>query len=356
MTAAGQLMLWLAATLLLGLPQPIGGAAGESSRDPIRSVRLEVLEELPAARHQPEVLTQRTVTQRADDVAERRRALSETYGHLPTIDELYEVARRVPSIGERTTTGDRVQFVVAARRIGFELSDPGDQLFSDINRFGNRHGVILETWRVRGSSGEWIFTADLKVENASTAVVELYDAELRAGYRDMRKSTPEGPRKGPLPTTSAKFIKSGGTIYSYTVEKGTLTVQAMLNNRGEAAIVAERTGPDGLRVNSYVRFTDVELRRGDRLRLTASGTVTLGPFVGKTGPEGIGGFPTFRRNQRFQLGALMARVGEGEWFLVKDGIFAAQEDGTLQLRINDNDPDNNDGAFEVRYSFLTPDL
>ena len=109
--------------------------------------------------------------------------------------------------------------------------------------------------------------------------------------------------------------------------------------------------PNIINVSSYSNHTRVFLKKGNIITLKASGEITLGPFAGTTGPEGIEGFTLYNFVQEFKQGSLLGKIGDGEWFLVGNGqTITCQDSGDLQLVVNDNDPSNNTGYFYVEYN------
>jgi hypothetical protein len=114
---------------------------------------------------------------------------------------------------------------------------------------------------------------------------------------------------------------------------------------------AQLKKPNIINVSSYSNHTRVFLKKGNILTLKASGEITLGPFAGTTGPEGIEGFALYNYVQGFKQGSLLGKIGDGDWFQVGNGqTITCQESGDLQLVVNDNDPANNTGYFYVEYS------
>lgn len=108
--------------------------------------------------------------------------------------------------------------------------------------------------------------------------------------------------------------------------------------------------PNMLDVSSYSNYTTINLKKGDVITLKASGKITLGPFAGTTGPEGIEGYTMYNYVSGFKQGSLLGKIGDGEWFLVGNGqTITCMESGKLQLVVNDNDPSNNSGYFNVEY-------
>lgn len=108
--------------------------------------------------------------------------------------------------------------------------------------------------------------------------------------------------------------------------------------------------PNIIKVSSYSNYTTITLKKGDIITLKASGEITLGPFAGTTSPEGIEGYTIYNYVPGFKQGSLLGKIGDGEWFLVGNGqTITCQESGKLQLVVNDNDPSNNSGYFNVEY-------
>lgn len=110
--------------------------------------------------------------------------------------------------------------------------------------------------------------------------------------------------------------------------------------------------PNIIKVSSYSNYTRIFVKMGNTLTLKASGSIVLGPWAGSTGPEGIDGFEAYNFVQGFKQGSLLGKIGDsGEWFLVGNGqTITCEISGDLQLVVNDNDPSNNSGYFDVEYS------
>jgi hypothetical protein len=95
-----------------------------------------------------------------------------------------------------------------------------EKIFSDINDFKNRNGNRLTTLRFNDPGGLSI-ALDLTFAKADRSLIELYAAELAAGYREMRKSTFDlSDREVQIVAKSPDYIKSGSTAYSYKVDNG----------------------------------------------------------------------------------------------------------------------------------------
>lgn len=94
------------------------------------------------------------------------------------------------------------------------------------------------------------------------------------------------------------------------------------------------------------------VKRGDHLRVTASGTITLDPVSGRTcGPEGISDLVDPKKLMPDQpTGALIAVISSDNddfIFLGRSGDFTATRDGLLFLSVNEGLLADNIGTFKA---------
>ena len=122
---------------------------------------------------------------------------------------------------------------------------------------------------------------------------------------------------------------------------------------------ASRTQPAFFQINTRVRGdntangwtnTGLVVRRGQRLRITATGRVTLG--AGRsTGPEGVPSLPDRDKLMRNEAtGGLIAVVGDDNddfIFIGRNRDFIAQRDGVLFLGVNEGNLNDNTGAYDA---------
>jgi hypothetical protein len=105
--------------------------------------------------------------------------------------------------------------------------------------------------------------------------------------------------------------------------------------------------------------TNIDLRAGDSVTITATGTVVAGRRAGEVGPEGgrstgFGSIVGTRPVPNAGVGALVGflRLTSGqtsEYFFVGSQLtFTAPADGRLFLAINDDNYNDNGGSFSVR--------
>lgn len=107
-------------------------------------------------------------------------------------------------------------------------------------------------------------------------------------------------------------------------------------------------------VNRYVN-TGTAVKRGDKISFTASGEVKFGDWVGWGGPDGIYGVSTsYNHFSNMLHGSLIGRIrtenagaNDGWVYIGYGGEMIASTSGVLELNVNDKQPDNNSGHFEV---------
>jgi len=96
--------------------------------------------------------------------------------------------------------------------------------------------------------------------------------------------------------------------------------------------------------------TGLVVRRGQRLRITASGRVSLGNNRFST-PDGLPNIPDRDKLMRNQpTGGLIAVIGDDNddfIFVGRSRDFVAQRDGVLFLGVNEGNLSDNSGLFEV---------
>jgi hypothetical protein len=135
-----------------------------------------------------------------------------------------------------------------------------------------------------------------------------------------------------------------------------IAVLAVLLTRGGGSN-AEVIGPKVVEVPGTRAWTStgLVLRRGDRVSITASGTVfhNVGdPQRGFVGPAGATGRPELRQFNVLKdadHGALLGRVAGKDVFVVGAAKkFTAAAPGALELGVNDAGLENNSGAFVAR--------
>ena len=94
------------------------------------------------------------------------------------------------------------------------------------------------------------------------------------------------------------------------------------------------------------------VKRGDHIRVTTTGVITLDPGSGRTsGPEGISDLPDSKKLMPDQpTGALIAVISSDNddfIFLGKSGEFTATRDGLLFLSVNEGVLSDNSGTFKA---------
>ena len=105
----------------------------------------------------------------------------------------------------------------------------------------------------------------------------------------------------------------------------------------------------GLTILSGVESSDRTIKKGNKITISAKGSIVLGMFAGSSTPDGIPGFQSYSQIQGFKHGSLLVRIGEkGKWRFAGSALtFVAEADGKLQFFVNDADDSNNTGRYEI---------
>lgn len=99
--------------------------------------------------------------------------------------------------------------------------------------------------------------------------------------------------------------------------------------------------------------TGIQIRQGQTVILSATGSVRPSSASDvSAGPDGTTAVQNWQDyycfNPDFPHEAIIIRIGGGDILLIGSGEqFEAQTAGTLELGVNDTDPGNNVGSFEV---------
>jgi hypothetical protein len=100
------------------------------------------------------------------------------------------------------------------------------------------------------------------------------------------------------------------------------------------------------------------VKRGDHIRVTASGSITLDPVSGRTsGPEGLADLPDAKKLMPDQpTGALIGVISSDNddfIFIGRSGEFTATRDGLLFLSVNEGQLSDNVGSFKAVVEVLS---
>jgi len=105
--------------------------------------------------------------------------------------------------------------------------------------------------------------------------------------------------------------------------------------------------------NSHVN-TGISVNPGDKISVRASGSIRFGFFAGSGGPEGILFNPDYNYFINVLHGQLMVRVRQfgmqdlDGWVAIGQGWdFVVKAPGVLEFAVNDNQPGDNRGRFQI---------
>lgn len=158
------------------------------------------------------------------------------------------------------------------------------------------------------------------------------------------------PAKEPEPVVSDKVEKP------VSIPTAPATVSGSDSAEGER-LTRKPTGPVKTVTVDVVgkrdwTSTGLIVKRGDRIRISANGTVILDPVSGRsTGPEGITDLPDPKKLVPDQpTGALIGVIGADNddfIFIGKSSEFTAARDGLLFLSVNEGNLADNTGTYKA---------
>jgi hypothetical protein len=101
--------------------------------------------------------------------------------------------------------------------------------------------------------------------------------------------------------------------------------------------------------------TGIDLRAGDQVTITATGTVTAGRRAGVVSPDGgrasiLGTYPVPNVGVGALIGYIVSANGQTSqpFFVGSQSTFTAPVDGRLYLLVNDDNYSDNSGSFSAR--------
>jgi hypothetical protein len=217
--------------------------------------------------------------------------------------------------------------------------------------FKDQQFTVLVGAGARGRRGRMqIYMEDIdsiEFDSVTTAGGASPSINDDTGNTDTAASTPT-PQPTPRPTQPrTNTTQTSQTPGSQTTGTGGNTQPA------------SRTSPTYFQINARVRGdntangwtnTGLVVRRGQRLRITATGRVTLG--AGRTtNPAGIATLPDRDKLMRNEpTGGLIAVIGDDNddfIFVGPSRDFVAQRDGVLFLGVNEGNLADNTGAYDA---------
>jgi len=290
---------------------------------------------------------QRTIANHKFRVKKLREELRVEYGaNLPKFEALHIMLfyyLRLVHDNKKYERKDAEFFIRHVEKTGYMRKNTGN--ISDVERFDSRSRFKIVATSLIGRP---LTSVRLEIPNASKKMIELYSKELVSEFRHMDKAT---MTPSIMPTASDYYILSGRTKYSLKVDEiGTLILKATENRELTLPILADKMQVDTWGVNSFKSVTDVYVKKGQEVTILATGKVKVGDFMGSVTPAGISGYSIYNIVKNYNHGALMARIGGGNWtYIGNKATFTAKKNGVLYFKINDKFPDNNEGSFNVKY-------
>lgn len=112
-----------------------------------------------------------------------------------------------------------------------------------------------------------------------------------------------------------------------------------------------------INANDSWRRTEIEVKRGQRIEISAKGLVRWAPDgIEKIDVTPDGTRPPYRNGWNYYhfpfpdagIGSLVMRIGKGIYPVGSSRIIKAEDDGLVEFMVNDDNLDDNSGFFTVR--------
>src|SRR5262245_17572782 len=226
--------------------------------------------------------------------------------------------------------------------------------------------VMLNTGSDRQSSRAQIFSGDVaRIEFDLAGGATLGSAPSDTGtsvagppIRNVTVETPTRPEPGsssPATTTPKEDTPAATTPENPPVTTEKQNTQPPANEPEPVAIKRPKGQIRSATVDVIAKrdwtSSGLIVRRGDTIRITASGTVTLDPNTGQTsGPEGIDQPDPKKLMADRATGSLIAVIGADNddfIFIGRAAEFTAARDGLLFLSVNEGTLSDNSGSFKA---------
>lgn len=272
------------------------------------------------------------------------------------------------------TKNDTLKITQLAKKKGYQQLTSGEEVFLEgwtqpkfVNSYIDNQKNYLE-YDALGKTFMYV------IKSPTTAIINNFNSEISKNYK---KFSTEDIAKSPIlknwfqnksdyQISVNKFIgdflsmKNALIINLTFINMSELMSQAFEEDATEGnAVLAKSIGTNKLEINSMTNATTINVKKGDKLYLKATGQITFGAWAGSGNPNGIDGYTSYNRVSGFRHGSLLAKIGDGEYFSIGTyKVIVAQSSGKLQLLVNDGDPSNNSGSFTVQYSInkaISPD-
>lgn len=184
----------------------------------------------------------------------------------------------------------------------------------------------------------------------STRLADPREARTQPADPQPRETGPPETQTAPPPVRDPEPTQPEKPAASSTVPPASETSENERPNR--KPLTAVKTMTVDVAAKKDWTSSGLIVKRGDHLRVTASGTITLDPSNGRTcGPDGINDLADPKKLMPDQpTGALIAVISSDNddfIYLGRSGEFTATRDGLLFLSVNEGHLPDNVGAFKA---------
>ncbi len=179
----------------------------------------------------------------------------------------------------------------------------------------------------------------MKSLDYSAPVLFFFAAAIVAGASVLVSAQSDGP--GPAPVAEKpryeKEVRRVPLAGSYKDEAGTVVYI--------------------IKANESWRRTEIEVRRGAKIEISAGGIIRWAPDgIEKIDVSPDGTRPPYRDGWNYYhfpfpetgIGSLVMRIGKGVYSAGASGVIEAEDSGYIEFMVNDDRLDDNAGQFQVK--------
>lgn len=214
-----------------------------------------------------------------------------------------------------------------------------------------KNGTVVKGKVISFASGSFTVALDLGTSSQSKVILDTRDVEtIEFDGRGDDTSNVSSVRENNIPRPSAPDDDTGHRANNAPSRPTPVVTKPITNNSPTTTSTAVKEIATQVTAKDDWSYANLTVRRGDRIRLTASGKVKLSSSR-ESGPEGIELEDKNKLILDKPTGSLIAVIGDDNDDFIhigREGEFVAKRDGKLFLSVNEGDLSDNSGQFSVQ--------
>lgn len=216
-----------------------------------------------------------------------------------------------------------------------------------------KNGTVVKGKVISFASGSFTVALDLGSSSQSKVILDTRDVEtIEFDGRGDDTSNVSSVRENisnNVPRPSAPDDDTGHKANNAPSRPTPVITKPVTNNSSTTSTSVKEIATQVTAKDDWT-YANLTVRRGDRIRLSASGKVKLSSSR-ESGPEGIELEDKNKLLLDKPTGALIAVIGDDNddfIYVGREGEFVAKRDGKLFLSVNEGDLSDNSGQFSVQ--------